>query len=575
MKKIVIRKPQEETQLDGEEIAPLLKRIYINRGIKTKSEIEYSLENLLSYENLLGTTEAVNCLWEALVNKQQVLIIGDYDADGAASTALAIRALQAFGFQQVDYVVPNRFEYGYGLTPEIAVVAARKNPDLIITVDNGISSIEGVAAAKQLGSRVIITDHHLPGDALPEADAIVNPNQPNDQFASKNLAGVGAVFYVMLALRKFLRGQNWFVSQNIPEPNMASFLDLVALGTIADIVSLDQNNRILVQNGLNRIRAGKCIPAIKTLLKVGKRNFASTGANDLGFILAPRLNAAGRLDDMSLGIECLLTDNEDEAYKIALQLNDLNDERRSIEAEMRRQAIRELDKVRLDRELPLGLCLYDENWHQGVVGILASRLKDRLQRPVVTFAKINDNEIKGSARSVPGLHIRNVIDAIAVKNPGLITKFGGHAMAAGISLATEKYHDFRIAFELEISRHLQRENLRDKIYTDGELSAAELCFANAELVHNAGPWGQDFPEPIFFNTFNIVQQRLVGQKHLKLVLKLKDAEQAVSAIAFNIDLKNWPNERCNTISAAYRLDINEYNKRRDLQLIIEYMEAGA
>jgi single-stranded-DNA-specific exonuclease len=574
MKKIIIRKPPEEARLDVDGIAPLLKRVYINRGIKTKDEIEYNLENLLSYENLSGIKEAVNCLWEAFVNKQRVLIVGDYDADGAASTALAVRALRSFGLQQVDYVVPNRFEYGYGLTPEIVVVAARKNPELIITVDNGISSIEGVAAAKQLGSKVIITDHHLPGETLPDADAIVNPNQPNDQFASKNLAGVGVIFYVMLALRKFLREQNWFLNQKIPEPNMAVFLDLVALGTIADIVSLDKNNRILVKNGLNRIRAGKCISAIKALLKVGKRSYENVVANDLGYVLAPRLNAAGRLDDMSLGIECLLTDNENEAYKIALQLNDLNDERRSIEAEMRQQAARELDRLQLDQELPLGLCLYNENWHQGVVGVLSSRLKDRLQRPVITFAKVNDDEIKGSARSVPGLHIRNVIDAIAAKNPGLITKFGGHAMAAGISLALSKYRDFQLAFELEVSKHLKPEDLRDKIYTDGELSATELCFANAELVRNAGPWGQDFPEPIFFNTFDIVQQHIVGQKHLRLVLKVKDAEQLINAIAFNVDLENWPNERCGTISAAYRLDVNEYNKRRDLQLIIEHLDAA-
>jgi single-stranded-DNA-specific exonuclease len=573
MKKIIIRKPPEQAQLDADDLPLLLKRIYVNRGIKTKDEMEYKLENLLSYDDLSGIEQAVNCLWEAFTNKQQVLVLGDYDADGATSTALAVKALRAFGLQQVDYLVPNRFEYGYGLTPEIAVVAARKNPDLIVTVDNGISSYAGVATAKQLGSKVIITDHHLPGDMLPEADAIVNPNQPQDQFASENLAGVGVIFYVMLALRKFLREKEWFSSQEIPEPNMANFLDLVALGTVADIVNLDKNNRILVQNGLHRIRAGKCRPAIKALLKVAKRNYEQAVASDLGYALGPRLNAAGRLDDMSLGIECLLADTEEDASKMAVQLNDLNEERRSIEIDMRQQAIRELDRLQLDKELPLGLCLYDETWHQGVVGILASRLKDRLHRPVVTFAKINDNEIKGSARSISGLHIRNIIDTIAAQNAGLITKFGGHAMAAGLNLQIDKYKDFQLAFEQEISKHLTSEDLHDQIYTDGELTAQELSFTNAELVRNAGPWGQGFPEPTFINTFDIVQQHIVGQKHLKLILKLADTEQLINAIAFNVDLENWPNPRCERISAAYRLDINEYRDRRDLQLVLEHMEA--
>ena len=574
MKKIIIRKPPEQAQLDADDISPLLKRIYLSRGITTKEELEYNLENLLSYENFSGMEQAVNCLWDAFANKQQVLVIGDYDADGATSTVLAVKALQAFGLPQVDFLVPNRFEYGYGLTPEIAVVAARKNPDLIITVDNGISSCAGVATAKQLGSKVIITDHHLPGKELPEADAIVNPNQAQDQFASKNLAGVGVIFYVMLALRKFLREKDWFKSQQIPEPNMASFLDLVALGTVADIVSLDKNNRILIQNGLQRIRAGKCRPGLKALLKIAKRNYKEAVASDLGYALGPRLNAAGRLDDMSLGIECLLSENEDDAYKIAAQLNDLNDERRSIEVDMRQQAIRELDRLQLDKELPLGLCLYDERWHQGVVGILASRLKDRLHRPVVTFAKVDDNEIKGSARSVSGLHIRNIIDTIAAQNPGLITKFGGHAMAAGLNLQVDKYEDFRAAFAEEVSKHLTPEDLHGQIYTDGELSNEDFCLANAELLRNAGPWGQGFPEPTFVNTFDIVQQRIVGQKHLKLTLKLANTDQLINAIAFNVDLKSWPNLRCEKLYAAYRVDINEYRERRDLQLILEHMEAA-
>ncbi len=572
MKKIITRKLVKEVCWEADNLHPLIKRIYINRGITFPTEFEYSLESLLSYENLAGIGEAINCLWEAISNQQCVLIIGDYDADGATSTILAIKALKAFGLQHVSYLIPNRFEYGYGLTPEIVVAAARKNPDLIITVDNGISSCVGVATAKQLGSKVLITDHHLPSDELPDADAIVNPNQQKDLFASKNLAGVGVIFYVMLAVRKFLCDQDWFAKQNIPKPNMGQFLDLVALGTVADIVKLDKNNRILVQHGLNRIRSGRCCPGIKALLKIAGRNYKNVTASDLGYMLAPRLNAAGRLDDMSLGIECLLTNDQYEAHKIAMQLNTLNIERRAIEVNMQQQAVRELDKLQLDKELPIGLCLYDQNWHQGVVGILASRIKDRLHRPVVAFAKIADNEIKGSARSVPGLHIRNLLDVIAAQNPDLITTFGGHAMAAGISLNIDKYEDFCQAFEQEVSKHLKPDDLYGQIHVDGELNKDEFTLEIAHLLRDSGPWGQGFPEPMFAGTFNIIQQRLVGQKHLKLSLNLPGNEQIIDAIAFNVDTENWPNHRVNSIYAAYRLDVNEYHGRRSLQLIIEHFE---
>lgn len=572
MQKIIVRKPVEDVSWDVNNLHPLLKRIYLNRGIKSSAEFEYDVEHLLSYENLSGMNAAITCVWQAIEKQQHILIIGDYDADGATSTALAIKALKAFGHQRVSYLVPNRFKYGYGLTPEIAITAARKNPDLIITVDNGISSCKGVEMAKQLGSKVLITDHHLPSENLPEADAIVNPNQYGDQFASKNLAGVGVIFYVMLALRKFLRDQQWFTTCGIPEPNMASFLDLVALGTVADIVNLDKNNRILVQQGLCRIRAGKCCAGIKALLQIAKRNYKRTIASDLGYVLGPRLNAAGRLDDMSLGIECLLTDDKNKALETAKQLNTLNEERRAIEVNMQQQATRELNNLQLDKELPTGLCLYDANWHQGVIGILASRIKDRLHRPVIAFAKIDDNEIKGSARSVFGVHIRDVLDAIAAQNPELITKFGGHAMAAGLSLQLDKYNDFRAVFDQEVSKHLSPESLHKQIYVDGELTKQELCLDTAKLLRDAGPWGQGFPEPAFVGTFNIVQQYLVGNKHLKLMLSLPNNGQMVEAIAFNVDTEKWPNYQCNSIHTAYRLDVNEY-RSACLQLIIEYLEA--
>ncbi|KPJ68185.1 MAG: ssDNA exonuclease RecJ [Coxiella sp. DG_40] len=573
MQKIIVRKPTEGNGWDVKDLHPLLRRIYLNRGIKSSSELEYGTEHLLSYENLCGIDAAITCLWQALKKQQHILIIGDYDADGATSTALAVKTLKAFGYQQVSYLVPNRFKYGYGLTPEIAITAARSNPDLIITVDNGISSCEGVAMATQLGSKVLITDHHLPSENLPEADAIVNPNQHGDKFESKNLAGVGVIFYVMLALRKFLRDQEWFTTQEIPEPNMASFLDLVALGTVADIVNLDKNNRILVQQGLCRIRAGKCCAGIKALLQIAKRNYKRTIASDLGYVLGPRLNAAGRLDDMSLGIECLLEDDANKALEIARQLNTLNNERRVIEVDMHQQAARELNNLQLDKELPIGLCLYDANWHQGVIGILASRIKDRLHRPVIAFAKVDDNEIKGSARSISGLHIRDVLNAVAAQNPELINKFGGHAMAAGLSLQLDKYNDFCAAFDQEVSKYLSPENLDKQIYVDGELTEEELCLDTAKLLRDAGPWGQGFPEPIFVGTFNIVQQYLVGNKHLKLMLNLPDNSQTIEAIAFNIDSDKWPNYQCNRICIAYRLDVNEYRSVSNLQLIIEYLEA--
>lgn len=571
MKKIIIRH-NNQAVLPHNNLHPLLARIYDARGIRSERELERDLEHLYPFHALLDIENAVTCLEMALKQQQHFMIIGDFDADGATSTALAVSVLRAFGAKQVSYLVPNRFEYGYGLTPEIVLVAAQRQPDLIITVDNGISSHAGVTQAKALGIKVLITDHHLPADALPAADAIVNPNQPHDNFPSKNLAGVGVIFYVMLALRSRLREVNWFVQEKIAEPNMGQFLDLVALGTVADVVPLDKNNRILVQQGLNRIRAGKARMGIQALLDIANRQPQNLTATDLGFAIGPRLNAAGRLDDMSLGIECLLTNDLNIAREIATQLDTLNKERQAIEEVMQQQAQQILAKLHFDKNLPFGLCMLDATWHQGVVGILASRIKDQLHRPVIAFAVVNDNELKGSARSVAGVHIRDVLANVAVHHPDLISKFGGHAMAAGVSLQRKNYESFCKAFDVEVRRYLTLDDLQGKIYSDGEILEQEFNLEIAQLLRNSGPWGQGFPEPIFDGIFRLLQQRLVGQRHLKMVLAYNNNEKLLDAIAFNVDLKQWPNHRCEKIHAAYRLDINEYRGKRNLQLLIEHFE---
>jgi single-stranded-DNA-specific exonuclease len=573
---------------------PVLARLYAARAVQHPGELDLSLERLLPPGALKHMDTAVALLAESLRAGQRILIVADFDADGATSCALAVRALRSMGAHDVRYVVPNRFEYGYGLTPEIVAVAAQQRPDLLITVDNGISSVEGVRAAKALGMRVLITDHHLPGAELPAADAIVNPNQPGDDFPSKNLAGVGVIFYVMLALRAHLRTTGWFDEKNIPEPNLARLLDLVALGTVADVVPLDHNNRILVAQGLKRINASLPLPAgegrgegqaaqdctsspgIRALLEVAGRKPGQLTASDLGFVVAPRLNAAGRLTDMSLGIECLLTENEAAAFEMAKQLDTLNRERRNIEAGMQEQALEALDKLLLDgnpgsspgQALPHGLCLFDESWHQGVIGILASRIKDRVHRPVIAFAKANDDEIKGSARSVPGLHIRDALDAVAAHHPGLLNKFGGHAMAAGLSLPRAHFETFRTAFAEEVARHLGADDLTGKVLTDGELLADDMTMELAQSLRAGGPWGQGFPEPLFDGQFEVLGSRVVGEKHLRLTLRHLQG-RSIEAIAFNrAALQPPPGSR---VEAAYRLDINSYQGNQTLQLVIEYL----
>lgn len=475
-------------------LPPLVRRIYSQRPLAALTELELKLSQLISPTRLKGIDAAVGLLETALNNAERVLIVADFDADGATSCALAMTVMRALGCAHIDYIVPNRFEYGYGLTPEIVELAKAKTPDLIITVDNGISSLEGIAAAREAGIKTLVTDHHLPGRELPAADAIVNPNQPGCEFPSKSIAGVGVIFYVMLALRSRLRESGWFERKNIPEPNLAEQLDLVALGTVADVVALDHNNRILVSEGIKRIRAGRARPGILNLLTLAKRNFATLAASDLGFAVGPRLNAAGRLDDMSTGIECLLTLSEHEAYEYALELDGMNKDRRDIEAGMREQAFALVDQLAFDADdLPAALSLFDERWHQGVVGIVASRIKERCHRPVIAFALADadnpESELKGSARSIPGFHIRDALDAVATSNPGLVTKFGGHAMAAGLSLSRDNFDAFARAFAAEATRILSPELLQATIVSDGELAAHELTLGCAEELAAAGPWG--------------------------------------------------------------------------------------
>ncbi len=577
MKKQIQRRPVERApgKLSAD-VSPLLQRIYRARGIQSDTELQNTLNRLLPPEAFRGLSQAVAILADALACRQRLLVVGDFDADGATSSALAVLALRALGADWVDFLVPNRFEFGYGLTPEIVEVAKGHAPDVIITVDNGISSIDGVAAAKAAGIQVVVTDHHLPGESLPVADAIVNPNQQGCTFPSKHLAGVGVIFYVMTSLRAELRSRGWFQQQNIVEPNMASFLDLVALGTVADVVPLDHNNRILVHQGLQRIRAGQARPGILALLEVAGRPRPRLVASDLGFAVGPRLNAAGRLDDMSLGIQCLLCESPELAREMASELDDLNRERRAIESSMQAEALKRLQQLDQlgDQALPWGMCLYDNSWHQGVIGILASRIKDRFHRPVIAFADASDTEIKGSARSIPGLHIRDTLDAVAARHPGLLTKFGGHAMAAGLSLDKARYQDFARAFDDAVRLQLDESDLQAAVLSDGELAADEFALPIAEQLRNGGPWGQHFPEPVFDGEFYLMQQRIVGEKHLKLLLSLDaQGQQLVDAIAFNIDLQQWPNPVAQKARLAYRLDVNEYRGRQSLQLMVEYMEA--
>jgi len=549
----------------------VLRRVYAARTVASADELDYSLQKLLPPSLLGGMAVAIELLHQAIKDRQRIVVVGDFDADGATSCALSLRALRAMGAADVHYLVPNRFEYGYGLTPEIVAVAAERNPDLIMTVDNGISSIDGVAAARERGIRVLITDHHLPGEQLPAAEAIVNPNLHGDPFPGKHLAGVGVTFYVMLALRTHLREQGWFEHAGLPEPKLAVWLDLVALGTVADVVPLDRNNRILVHQGIQRIRVGQCVPGIRALLEIAGRNLQRVVASDMGFSVGPRLNAAGRLDDMSLGIECLLTDDLEAARQMAARLDAMNRDRKDIEADMQSRALQAIAKLDLqDEQLPVGLCLFDPDWHQGVIGILASRIKERFHRPVIAFARSDAGQLKGSARSVSGVHIRDALDVIATHHPGLIDKFGGHAMAAGLSLAEEHYPAFSDAFNEEVARHLSVEDLSGVLYSDGALTDQELSLDTAQLLRDASPWGQGFPAPLFDGHFTLLNHRVVGEKHLKMTLQQVQGGCRIDGIAFNTP--PLPAD-CQRVYMAYRLDANEFRGVISPQLIVEHIEA--
>ena len=555
------------------DLHPVIDRIYRGRNIANLDDLENGLKGLTHFNVLKGMPQAAQILADAVVQNKRIIIVGDFDADGATSTSVCILALRAMGYHNVDFLVPNRFDFGYGLSVPIVDEAAKQGAEVIVTVDNGISCIDGVTHAKSLGMQVVVTDHHLPGDVLPPADAIVNPNQPGCEFPSKNLAGVGVAFYIMLALKAELQQQGHFERAGLAPPNLASLLDIVAVGTVADVVVLDKNNRILVHQGLQRIRAGKCRPGIKALVEVANRDCAHLTSTDLGFVVGPRLNAAGRLDDMSQGIACLLEDETIQARMIAAELDALNKERREIETGMKAQAETVLEQMALDEgDMPSALVVYREDFHQGVIGIVAGRLKEKYLKPVIAFAHQDDEIIKGSARSIPGVHIRDVLDEVNTRYPGVIEKFGGHAMAAGLSLPVARLQDFEQAF-VDIARaHMAKLDGNHALLSDGDLSSKELCLPFAHLLRQAGPFGQGFESPLFDGEFALLDQRLVGQKHLKMVLK-SDGANEVDAIAFNVDLKSWPNAMVKRVHIAYRLDINVFRGQETVQLIVEQIEA--
>ncbi len=564
------REATDRAQLPAE-LHPLLRRLYAHRGVQQASELERSAKNLLPFHSLSGIQRAVEILHQALADQKRIMIVGDFDADGATSTALTVLALRSMGGRHIEYLVPNRFEDGYGLSPEVVEQAAARGAELIVTVDNGISSLAGVSCAHEKGIPVVITDHHLPGENLPAAEAIVNPNLADCEFPSRSLAGVGVAFYLMLALRAHLRDQGWF-EQGIAAPNLAELLDLVALGTVADVVPLDANNRILVWQGLSRIRAAKCRPGIRALLEIAGRDARQLAASDLGFALGPRLNAAGRLDDMSVGVALLLCEDVGQARMLAHELDALNQTRKEIEQGMQSEALVFCDQLeRSSENLPLGIAMYHPEWHQGVVGILASRLKERFHRPVIAFAPAGDGTLKGSGRSVSGLHMRDALERIDSLYPGLILKFGGHAMAAGLSLEEARFDEFRQRFAELVGEWLDADALQGVIWSDGELAAQELTLPTAELLREAGPWGQAFPEPIFDGQFKLLQQRLVGERHLKVMIEPLGGGPLLDGIAFNIDTTLWPDPSVRHVELAYKLDVNEFRGNRNVQLIIEHL----
>ena len=565
----VIRRRALVAGLDlPEALHPLLRRLYAARNVVAARELELSLDRLVPVSQLGGIDAAVALLCRHRARDSRVIVVGDFDADGATSTALVVRHLRRLGFANVGFLVPNRFEYGYGLTPEIVRLAAQQQPQLIITVDNGISSHAGVAEATTLGIETLVTDHHLPAPTLPAAAAIVNPNAPGDTFPSKALAGVGVAFYLMAALTREMQRTGLVTNP----PPIADLLDLVALGTVADLVPLDANNRVLVHQGLRRIRAGRSLPGIRALLEAAGKGPERVIAADLGFQVGPRLNAAGRLDDMTIGIQCLLTDDLAEARQLAGRLTQLNVDRRELEQQMQQEAMQAVAEMTDTASLPLGLCLFDESWHQGVVGLVASRVKDRVHRPVIALARGDADSLKGSARSITGVHIRDVLAAIATRSPGLIDKFGGHAMAAGLTLPALRLEEFRAAFDAEVSRWMTHDDTTGVVHSDGELRSDELTLDIANLLRQSGPWGQAFPEPLFDGCFHVRTTRVLGERHLKLEVRHDDGA-ICEAIAFrHFDYDDAPVVAVNSrVELAYRLDVNQYNGSERLQLVVEHL----
>jgi len=551
-------------------LPPLLRRLYASRGVRSAGELERSVKGMLSWQQLSGIDNAVALLYRALQEELRIVVVGDFDADGATSTALSVLALRALGCGNVTCLVPNRFDDGYGLSPEVVDQAHARGAQMILTVDNGISSHAGVDRAHELGIPVLVTDHHLPGETLPDAEAIVNPNLRDCTFPSKSLAGVGVAFYLMLALRAHLRDQGWFAARGLAEPNLAELLDLVALGTVADVVPLDANNRILTWQGLSRIRAGKCRPGIKALLEIANRDAQKLAASDLGFALGPRLNAAGRLDDMSVGVALLLCDNVGEARVLASELDALNQTRKEIEQGMQAEALALCEKLERSSEtLPGGLAMYHPEWHQGVVGILASRIKERFHRPVIAFAPAGDGLLKGSGRSIQGLHMRDALERLDTLYPGMMLKFGGHAMAAGLSLEASRFEEFQQRFGALVTEWLDPALLQGEVVSDGPLAPADMTLEVAEMLRDAGPWGQMFPEPLFDGHFRLLQQRIVGERHLKVMVEPVGGGPLLDGIAFNVDTTIWPDNGVREVSLAYKLDVNEFRGNRSVQLIID------
>jgi single-stranded-DNA-specific exonuclease len=574
MSRRILRRATDEHRLPANAagLHPALRRVYAARGLEAADDLDLGLERLLPVGTLGGVDAAVDLLLACHRSGGRVLVIGDFDADGATSTAVVVRQLRRLGFSDPGFLVPDRFKFGYGLTPEIVRVATLSRPALIVTVDNGISSLQGVAEANRAGIPVLVTDHHLPGQQLPEAAAIVNPNLASERFASKALAGVGVAFYVVAGLTRRMRDQGLLPAG--AETNPADLLDLVALGTVADVVPLDVNNRILVAQGLRRIRAGRCAPGLRALLEVAGRKVADVFAQDLAFQAGPRLNAAGRLEDMALGIECLLTASTDEAKELAARLSQLNSDRRQLEGRMQAEALTKVDALvaGLEGRMPAGLCLFDGSWHQGVIGLVASRIKDRVHRPVIAFAPGEPGWVKGSARSVPGVHVRDVLDAVATRHPGMLEKFGGHAMAAGMTIRDSLLGDFERAFAGEVERRIDPDTLTGDIHTDGPLLPGEFNADTAAALRDGGPWGSSFPEPSFDGHFGVIGARVVGERHLKLRLKAPSGESA-DAIAFRYldDPAAVVPRPQQDVELVYRASLDDYSGARRLQLVSEWL----